>query len=60
MSHREKAIRDIQSLLKFLARVGVLTILIVAQHGLLGQAVGIHVDVSFLGDTVLAAANCRA
>jgi circadian clock protein KaiC len=27
--------------------------LIVAQHGLLGQNIGIDVDVSFLGDTVL-------
>ena len=27
--------------------------LIVAQHGLLGEDVGIDVDVSFLGDTVL-------
>ena len=53
LPHREKAVRDIQSLLKFLARAGVLTILIVAQHGLLGQGVGIDVDVSFLGDTVL-------
>jgi circadian clock protein KaiC len=53
LPHREKAVRDIQSLLKYLARAGVLTILIVAQHGLLGQDVGIDVDVSFLGDTVL-------
>ncbi len=53
LPHREKAVRDIQSLLKFLARAGVLTILIVAQHGLLGQGVAIDVDVSFLGDTVL-------
>jgi circadian clock protein KaiC len=53
LPHREKAVRDIQSLLKYLARSGVLTILIVAQHGLLGQNVGIDVDVSFLGDTVL-------
>ncbi|MBB3289436.1 circadian clock protein KaiC [Rhizobium sp. BK347] len=53
LPHREKAVRDIQSLLKFLARAGVLTILIVAQHGLLGQGIGIDVDVSFLGDTVL-------
>jgi circadian clock protein KaiC len=53
LPHREKAVRDIQSLLKFLARSGVLTMLIVAQHGLLGQNVGIDVDVSFLGDTVL-------
>lgn len=53
LPHRDKAVRDIQSLLKYLARAGVLTMLIVAQHGLLGQDVGIDVDVSFLGDTVL-------
>lgn len=53
LPERDKAVRDIQSLLKFLARAGVLTMLIVAQHGLLGQDVGIDVDVSFLGDTVL-------
>lgn len=53
LPHRDKAVRDIQSLLKFLARAGVLTILIVAQHGLLGQDLGTDVDVSFLGDTVL-------
>lgn len=53
LPHREKAVRDIQSLLKYLARSGVLTMLIVAQHGLLGENVGIDVDVSFLGDTVL-------
>ncbi len=53
LPHREKAVRDIQTLLKYLARAGVLTMLIVAQHGLLGQNVGIDVDVSFLGDTVL-------
>jgi circadian clock protein KaiC len=53
LPHREKAVRDIQSLQKYLARSGVLTMLIVAQHGLIGQNVGIDVDVSFLGDTVL-------
>jgi circadian clock protein KaiC len=53
LPYREKAVRDIQSLLKYLARSGVLTMLIVAQHGLIGQNVGIDVDVSFLGDTVL-------
>jgi circadian clock protein KaiC len=53
LPHRDKAVRDIQSLLKHLARADVLTMLIVAQHGLLGQNVGIDVDVSFLGDTVL-------
>ena len=53
LPHREKAVRDIQSLLKYLARTGVLTMLIVAQHGLLGQNAAVDVDVSFLGDTVL-------
>ncbi|MAU95493.1 MULTISPECIES: ATPase domain-containing protein [Aurantimonadaceae] len=53
LPNRDKAVRDIQSLLKYLARAGVLTMLIVAQHGLLGQNVAIDVDVSFLGDTVL-------
>ena len=53
LPNREKAVRDIQSLLKYLARAGVLTMLIVAQHGLLGQNVSLDVDVSFLGDTVL-------
>lgn len=53
LPHRDKAVRDIQTLLKYLARTGVLTMLIVAQHGLLGQNLGIDVDVSFLGDTVL-------
>jgi circadian clock protein KaiC len=53
LPHREKAVLDIQSLLKHLARADVLTMLIVAQHGLLGQNIGIDVDVSFLGDTVL-------
>jgi circadian clock protein KaiC len=50
---RHKAVQDIQSLLKYLARAGVLTMLIVAQHGLLGENMGTDIDVSFLGDTVL-------
>ncbi len=53
LPQRNMVVRDIQALLKYLARSGVLTILIVAQHGLLGQNVGVDVDVSFLGDTVL-------
>lgn len=50
---RQAAVQDIQTLLKYLARAGVLTMLIVAQHGLIGENVGLDVDVSFLGDTVL-------
>ncbi|MCW4117121.1 AAA family ATPase [Aurantimonas sp. MSK8Z-1] len=53
LPNRDQAVQDIQSLLKFLARRGILTMLIVAQHGLIGENVSIDVDVSFLGDTVL-------
>ena len=53
LPNRQAAVQDIQILLKFLARAGVLTMLIVAQHGLIGENVGLDVDVSFLGDTVL-------
>jgi circadian clock protein KaiC len=53
LPQRQKAVQDIQALLKFLARANVLTMLIVAQHGLIGENMGTDVDVSFLGDTVL-------
>jgi circadian clock protein KaiC len=53
LPQRQKAVQDLQALLKFLARAGVLTMLIVAQHGLIGENMGTDVDVSFLGDTVL-------
>ena len=48
-----QAVMQIQSLVKYLSRRGVLSILIVAQHGLLGHNVGTDVDVSFLGDAVI-------
>lgn len=53
LPQKHKAVQDIQALLKFLARAGVLTMLIVAQHGLIGENMGTDIDVSFLGDTVL-------
>lgn len=49
----DQAVTQIQSLVKYLARRGVLTILIVANHGLMGHNVASDVDVSFLGDSVL-------
>ncbi len=49
----EEAVMQMQALLKYLSRRGVLTILIVAQHGLLGHDMESEVDLSFLGDTVL-------
>lgn len=53
LSNETQALFHIQALLKHLARRGVLTILIVAQHGLLGGHGDVGLDVSFLGDTVL-------
>jgi circadian clock protein KaiC len=49
----DQAVMQIQSLVKYLSRRGVLSILIVANHGLLGHNVASDVDVSFLGDSVL-------
>lgn len=49
----DQAVTQMQSLLKYLARRGVLIMLVVAQHGLLGQYADTDVDVSFLGDAVL-------
>jgi circadian clock protein KaiC len=40
-------------LLSYLGRQGVLTILIVAQYGLLGQAMQSPVDITYLADTVI-------
>ncbi|PII37878.1 serine/threonine protein kinase [Sinorhizobium meliloti CCBAU 01290] len=52
LPHREKAVRDIQSLLK-ISPAPACHHSHRRAHGLLGQGVGIDVDVSFLGDTVL-------
>lgn len=48
-----EAITQMHSLLKYVTRRGVLTLLIVAQHGLIGQGQSNDLDVSFLGDSVL-------
>lgn len=53
LPHSQQATVEIQALLKYLSRRGVLTILIVAHHGLLGHGMHSDVDLSFLGDTVL-------
>jgi circadian clock protein KaiC len=49
----EEAVMQMQALLKYLTRRGALVMLVVAQHGLLGQEAATDVDVSFLGDAVL-------
>jgi circadian clock protein KaiC len=49
----DEAIVQMQLLLQYLARRNVLTVLVVAQRGLLGHNMDTHIDVSFLGDTVI-------
>ena len=53
LPHGSQAVMQLQNLLKYLTRSGVLVIMIVAQHGLLGRDARSDVDVSFLGDTIL-------
>lgn len=48
-----EAVMQMQTLLTYVARRGVLSMLIVARHGLAGEEGGADVDVSFLGDCVL-------
>lgn len=50
----EQAVVQMHTVLKYAARRGALSLLIVAQHGLLGQDEhGCGLDVSYLGDSVL-------
>ncbi len=44
---------QMHELLSFLNRQGVVTILVLAQHGFMGSQMGTPVDVSYLADTVL-------
>ena len=53
LANEAQALFDIQALLRHLARRNILTILVVAQHGLLGFEAETRVDLSHLGDTVL-------
>ena len=53
LPHPQEAVVQIQLLLKYLARRNVLSLLLVAQNGLLGHNMDTNVDVSFLGDSVV-------
>ncbi len=53
LPHGSEAVMQLQTLLKYLTRRGVLVLIVVAQHGLLGNDIVTDVDVSFLGDTIL-------
>lgn len=53
MAEERSMILQLHELLAYLARQGVVTILVVAQHGLVGNSMETPVDVSYLADTVL-------
>ncbi len=53
LPHAEEAIVQMHALLKYVSRRGALSLLIVAQHGLLGHEQHHDLDVSYLGDSVL-------
>jgi circadian clock protein KaiC len=46
-------ILQLHELLSYLDRLGVLTILIVAEHGLIGSSMAAPIEISYLADTVL-------
>lgn len=49
----KQAVTQMHSLLKYLSRRGALCLLVVAQHGLLGEMASSDLDISFLGDSVI-------
>lgn len=53
MSEERALLLQLHELLTYLSRRGVATIMIVAQHGLVGSGMESPVDVSYLADTVL-------
>ena len=53
MSEERAMVLQLHELLAYLARQGVITIMVVAQHGVVGTAMDAPIDVSYLADTVL-------
>ena len=53
MPEEKFLILQLHELLSYLGQKGITTLLIVAQHGMLGSAMGTPVDVSYLADTVM-------
>jgi circadian clock protein KaiC len=53
MSEERSLVLQLHELLTYLSEQGVVTIMVVAQHGLVGSAINAPVDVSYLADTVL-------
>jgi circadian clock protein KaiC len=53
MSEERSLILQLHELLTYLSQQGVVTIMVVAQHGLVGSGMDAPVDVSYLADTVV-------
>ena len=53
LRNEETVLAQLHELLAYLNQMGVLTVIIVAQHGLLGSVIASPLDISYLGDTVI-------
>lgn len=53
MPHERFLIIQLHELLQYLGKRGVLTLIVVAQHGMLGNTMGTPVDASYLSDAVI-------
>ncbi len=53
MPHEKFLIIQLHEMLQYLGKLGILTLVVVAQHGMLGQAMGTPVDASYLADSVV-------
>lgn len=53
MPHERFLIVQLHELLQYLGKRGVLTLVVVAQHGMLGSSMGTPVDASYLADSVV-------
>ena len=53
MPHEKFLIIQMHEMLQFLGKQGILTLVIVAQHGMLGSTMGTPIDASYLADSVV-------
>ncbi len=53
MPHEKFLVVQLHELLQYLSKRSILTLVVVAQHGMLGQAMGSPIDTSYLADSVV-------
>ncbi|TWU46523.1 ATPase domain-containing protein [Rubripirellula reticaptiva] len=53
MPHEKFLVIQLHEMLQYLGKRGILTLVVVAQHGMLGQLMGTPVDTSYLADSVV-------